>query len=294
MKADTWMPFYIADYLRDTMHLTTVQHGAYFLLIMACWNRGGRLPNDPGQLAGMSRATAAEWRKMAPVLLPFFEVEGAQLVHGRVLEEHEKALRLSEARRDAGAKGGRPPKQEQTNDKPIGFANGNQGGLQTETPTRVAPSSPLTPPSEEGRLEAALPAATAVATDLSLIEPRLTKDRPAKPWLTDSAFSAAWDLCTADMRRRSLSRSATYPHWRRQALIAGDATILRSALEAYLRGDPDVKRTGGPGFHLWLKDGTWDHWTGEQAASAPGFNLAEFEAKRARRRAAIEAEEHAA
>lgn len=144
------------------------------------------------------------------------------------------------------------------------------------------------------RLEAPLPAATVVATDTLPIKPKPPKAKPDKPWLTDADFSAAWDLCTPEMRRRSLSRMDTYPHWRKQAGIAGGAPILRGALEAYLRADPDVKRTGGPGFHLWLKDGTWDHWTSEQAANAPGFNLAEFEAKRARRKAAIEAEEHAA
>lgn len=140
-KADAWMPLYIADYLRDTMHLTRDQHGAYMLLLMACWTRGGRLANDAGQLAGMVKATAAEWRKLAPVILPYFRVDGDQLVNMRVVEEWEKAQRLSEARRETGKKGGRPK-------KPIGYANGNLEGLQTETPARVASPSPIPPPSE--------------------------------------------------------------------------------------------------------------------------------------------------
>jgi uncharacterized protein YdaU (DUF1376 family) len=130
-KADTWMPFYVADYLKDTMHLTRDQHGGYMLLLMACWNRGGRLPNVAGQLAGMAKATPSEWRKLSPVLLPFFEIEGGELVHGRVVEEHEKAARLSEIRRENGGKGGRPPKQIETGAKASGLAKPKL----TETPS---------------------------------------------------------------------------------------------------------------------------------------------------------------
>ncbi len=37
------MPFYIGDYLADTLGLSLAEHGAYFLSILAYWRKGGPL-----------------------------------------------------------------------------------------------------------------------------------------------------------------------------------------------------------------------------------------------------------
>lgn len=168
-KADTWMPFYIADYLRKTMHLNRDQHGGYMLLIMACWDRGGRLPNDPSQLAGIVRATPSEWKRLAPVLLPFFEVDGDLLIQSRVIAEHEKAARLSEARRESGRQGGRPRKQTESEQKPIGFDEHKQ----SETPASVR-SSPSPSPSPNGEVSEAI----ASSGPLSAIAARPESEKP--------------------------------------------------------------------------------------------------------------------
>lgn len=135
--ANIWMPFYTSDYTRDTLHLTRDQHGGYILLLIACWNAGGRLPNNAGTLAGITKSTPAEWRKLAPVLKRFFQIDGGDLTHKRVLEELAKAARLSQARRETGRLGGRPRKQPESERKPIAKLEGNLEGKQNETPARV-------------------------------------------------------------------------------------------------------------------------------------------------------------
>lgn len=148
MKADAWMPFYVADYLRKTMRLTTEQHGAYFLLIMACWTEGGSIPDDDAQLAAIVKLPTQAWKKSRLILAPYFIIGDGLWGHKRVAEELARAQKLSDARRESGSKGGRPTKVIESKEKPIGLANENQSGLQTETPALVAPPSPLPLPSE--------------------------------------------------------------------------------------------------------------------------------------------------
>ena len=57
-----YMPFFVGDYLADTSHLTTTQHGAYLLLIMHYWATGG-LPTTDRELrtiVGMSEGGMAQ------------------------------------------------------------------------------------------------------------------------------------------------------------------------------------------------------------------------------------------
>jgi uncharacterized protein YdaU (DUF1376 family) len=55
------MPLYVADYLADTRRLTTLEHGAYILLIMEYWRNGG-LPKDDATLARIVGLTLEEWQ----------------------------------------------------------------------------------------------------------------------------------------------------------------------------------------------------------------------------------------
>jgi len=96
------MPLYVGDYLGDTGHLTTAQHGAYLLLMMHYW-RKGELPDDDRQLSKITKLPLKTWCEYRPTLQDFFH---SGWRHKRIDAELERMLRVSEKRAIAGQKGG--------------------------------------------------------------------------------------------------------------------------------------------------------------------------------------------
>lgn len=99
---DTWMPMFIGDYLADTSHLTTEQHGAYLLLLFAAWKKECKLRCDDCQLAAICKLPPEKWAKHKAVLQEFFEVQDGYWIQKRQAEEHRKALRIQANRSQAG------------------------------------------------------------------------------------------------------------------------------------------------------------------------------------------------
>jgi uncharacterized protein YdaU (DUF1376 family) len=83
------MPVYIGDYLADTMHLSTEQHGAYLLLLFHLWRRG-ILQDDDAVLAQVTGLTANAWSISRAVLAEFFEIHDGLWHHGRVERERSR------------------------------------------------------------------------------------------------------------------------------------------------------------------------------------------------------------
>lgn len=148
------MPLWIGAYLADTMRLTTLQHGAYLLMLMAYWRERAPLPDDDDELRSITKADKAEWKKLRPVLEKYFTVEGGVWHHKRV--EHElasaharqkaaaaKAAKAAEARWGHGAK---HPPEDAPSDAPS-IAQALQDDMHeqcpTPTPTPIGIPTPL-------------------------------------------------------------------------------------------------------------------------------------------------------
>lgn len=106
MSTTPFMQLYVGDYLADTLHLTTEQHGAYLLLLMTMWRADASLPNDPAKLARIARVSAKRWPSVWSEIAPFFVVDGDTITNPRLTKEHQKAVSISQERRNAGKKGG--------------------------------------------------------------------------------------------------------------------------------------------------------------------------------------------
>jgi uncharacterized protein YdaU (DUF1376 family) len=146
-KVDAWMPLWIGSYLADTMKLTTIQHGAYLLLLIAYWRERGPLNDDDEELASTVKASPKDWRALRPKLEGFFLVDGGKWRHGRADQELAKALEHKAAavtKAKAGADA-RWKKQREAREQAASNACGNAPSIAQGLPGQCPPPSP--PPS---------------------------------------------------------------------------------------------------------------------------------------------------
>jgi uncharacterized protein YdaU (DUF1376 family) len=140
-KTDIWMPLYIGEYMADTMSFTTEQHGAYMLLLMACWREKGKpLTGTDQDMATIAGLTQPKWRAMKDKLLAKFIVsEDGKVTHKRGLQEVMRAQAVSKKRSEAGKNGA--SKRWQKDGKPManamanGMANASQNDGQSQSHT---------------------------------------------------------------------------------------------------------------------------------------------------------------
>jgi len=79
-----WYPRYPGDYMRDTAHLSLVQHGVYNVLLDHYYATGGPLPDSANDLIRICRAfTPEEQQAVKLVADQFFPINGDGLRHNK-------------------------------------------------------------------------------------------------------------------------------------------------------------------------------------------------------------------
>lgn len=95
------------SYLADTRMLSTLEHGAYLLLLMESWRRPHcDLPDDDKILARLAGLARDEWDEIKPTIMGFWTYDGrSKTWHQKRLRKERDAARVrSKSAKDKAAK----------------------------------------------------------------------------------------------------------------------------------------------------------------------------------------------
>ena len=233
-----YMQFYVADYLGDTRHLTTEQHGAYLLLLMTMWRSDGVLADDPAKLARIAGLTVARWHKISADIMAFFTPCEGGITQGRLAAELTIADEKSEKRSQSGKAGARAKALKSNK-----AASANASRLLKHSPE----------PEPEKTIEA--------NASLSSAPP------PASPMTYPEPFEAAWKAYPHVKGRSSKPKALGY--WRRLSPATREA--LPSAVARYARDGREPKADcGAPAMQRWLSEARFSDWMPDAESSSAG------------------------
>lgn len=117
----------LGDYAKKAGRLTILQHGAYNLLIDACYDRES-FPTIEEATDWAWASTVEEIEAVKFVLAKFFSVDAdGKYIQKRIQEEIEEFHLFCERQAVKGKKGGRPKKPSGLNKKPSGFSEKADG-----------------------------------------------------------------------------------------------------------------------------------------------------------------------
>ncbi len=248
MSNNLYMPLHPGDYLADAAHLTTIEHGAYFLLILNYWQRGEPLSADDRKLARICRLTDAEWADVKPSLAEFFIEENGLWKHKRIEAELVKASEKSEKARASIAKryaSVNQTKNERTTTELRSYNDRNTNQDQEQD--------------QEERKDFSAPARSKKGT-------RLPEDWQPNPDLIETATKAGLSASQFD---REVEKFRDY--WAGRAGSQGvkldwDATARNWMRQAAERANPPPRNSPSPqttpAAAVWINRGTaqWQAW----------------------------------
>lgn len=132
MMSFAFMPLYTGDYLRDTQHLSMSEHGAYFRLLMFCWDQRGPAPLDERRLCGICNARSGdEIEAMRRVLAEFFVRMEDGYYNKRIEEELDVARSMYNKAVERGRRSAEARRAKYGTAQPEGILKGSRKDLET-------------------------------------------------------------------------------------------------------------------------------------------------------------------
>lgn len=212
-----FLPLWTDDYLADTRHLTTAEHGAYMLLLIEAWRRPKcDLPDDDALLARLTGMTADAWTAAKPIIMAFWKRDGRSRTWTqlRLRSERDRSKKQSGFQRD------RATKRWKTTEKD------DAGALPRQSPGNATPDT-ISLPIGKG----------AEAPEIEKSEAELQPIKPDPPSPPDPA-KALFDAGVTLLRSAGLTpRSARglVAKWRHDR---GDAWTREAIVSAEGKSDP--------------------------------------------------------
>ncbi len=273
-----FMPLYVADYLADAAHLSTIEHGAYLLLLMNYWQRGKPLPDSDSKLSRIARLTPSEWDGMRDVLEEFFDVEDGSWIHKRVEAEldiiREKSTKAREAGKASAAARERSRVEEAKEKVSKRRAKGEQKPDAAPAPADLLNNeqeAPVEHPSNDCSTDVEQPSNHYIRLDYNTPPtPRGGRKRAAKDWRENPEFVEWWTCWKTEPKNpNDPGPAAAYGAWLKAVDRAGGAEpVLNGARVAKgLYASHSTPPDKVPHSTTWLRGNRWSAFEGEEASS---------------------------
>lgn len=128
------LPLWTDAYFADTRHLSTLEHGAYFLLLMEAWRRPScSLPDDDRLLARLAGLDPEGWKEVKPIVMDFWILSRGEWTQKRLKKERLYVAKNSKLQRQRALKGWETKKKGNAETVP----DENPKAAPTPTPTPI-------------------------------------------------------------------------------------------------------------------------------------------------------------
>lgn len=252
-KVDVFMPMFGGDYLKDTTDLSTEEHGAYWLLLLNAWNRGGRLPNDQEKLARMAGLLhePARWKRVWSTIRRFWTVDGDEIFQGRQVRELARAVEQQEAASERARKanearwGQRKEVREDIPEESTGTPQGMPAQSSPPPPPQLPPTATAPPPAHTQPRARARDEDQDQGLDAKAVETRKAALAIADDWRPLRRKVDPADPITADDDAWSLAREEQAGHVVRLLQAGHTADLIRQTLTWAMHDGGDGGRWKG-------------------------------------------------